>query len=197
MSRAEETTLDFSYNDEDNKKKKRQKKELSKMSVFDILEPIVAALLAITIIFTLFFRIVNVDGRSMMPTLNDGDKIIISATGYKPERGDIVVLSGAAGIKDTIVKRIVAVGGDKVDINFTTGIVTVNGAEEEYTDVLTLQQFDIAFPIVVPEGCVFVLGDNRAESLDSRSTEIGCIDERYIVGKVLFRLFPLGEGKVE
>lgn len=197
MSRAEETTLDFSYNDEDNKKKKRPKKELSKMSVFDILEPIVAALLAITIIFTLFFRIVNVDGRSMMPTLNNGDKIIISATGYKPERGDIVVLSGAAGIKDTIVKRIVAVGGDKVDINFATGIVTVNGAEEEYTDVLTLQQFDIAFPIVVPEGCVFVLGDNRAESLDSRSTEIGCIDERYIVGKVLFRLFPLGEGKVE
>ena len=79
----------------------------------------------------------------------------------------------------------------------TTGIVTVNGAEEEYTDVLTLQQFDIAFPITVPEGCVFVLGDNRAESLDSRSTEIGCIDERFIVGKVLFRLFPLGEGKVE
>ena len=76
-------------------------------------------------------------------------------------------------------------------------VVTVNGVEEEYTDVLTLQQFDIAFPITVPEGCVFVLGDNRAESLDSRSTEIGCIDERYIVGKVLFRLFPLGEGKVE
>jgi signal peptidase I len=133
----------------------------------------------------------------MMPTLNDGDKIVISATGYKPQRGDIVILSGAAGIKDTIVKRIIAVGGDKVDINFTTGIVTVNGVEEEYTDVLTLQQFDIAFPITVPQGCVFVLGDNRAESLDSRSTEIGCIDERYIVGKVLFRLFPLGEGKVE
>lgn len=197
MSKAEETTLDFSYNDEDNKKKKRTKKEKSKMTVFDILEPIVAALLVITIIFTLFFRIVNVSGRSMMPTLENGDKIVISATGYEPQRGDIVVLSGAAGLKETIVKRIIAVGGDKVDINFTTGIVTVNGVEEEYTDVLTLQQFDIAFPITVPQGSVFVLGDNRAESLDSRSTEIGCIDERYIVGKVIFRLFPLGEGKVE
>ncbi|MBR2875790.1 MAG: signal peptidase I [Clostridia bacterium] len=167
------------------------------MNVFDFLEPIVAALLVITVLFTLFFRVVNVSGPSMMPTLNDGDKIIISATGYEPERGDIVVLSGAAGISETIVKRIVAVGGDKVDINFTTGIVTVNGVEEEYTDVLTVQQFDIAFPITVPEGTVFVLGDNREKSLDSRSTEIGCIDERYIVGKVVYRVFPLGEGKVE
>ena len=197
MSRAEETELDFSYPEEDNKKKKRNKKEKTKMNVFDFLEPVVAALLVITVVFTLFFRVVNVTGPSMMPTLNDGDKIIISATGYKPERGDIVVLSGAAGISETIVKRIIAVGGDKVDINFTTGIVTVNGVEEEYPDVLTVQQFDIAFPITVPEGTVFVLGDNREKSLDSRSTEIGCIDERYIVGKVIYRIFPLGEGKVE
>ncbi len=198
MSKAEETTLNYNFEDDAKGKKKNKKKNSSeKMTVFDILEPIVAALLVITIVFTLFFRIVNVSGRSMMPTLNNGDKIVISATGYEPEKGDVVVLSGAAGIKETIVKRIIAVGGDKVDINFTSGIVTVNGVEEEYTDVLTLQQFDIAFPITVPEGCVFVLGDNRAESLDSRSTEIGCIDERYIVGKVLFRLFPLGDGKVE
>lgn len=196
MSRSEETTLDFSYNEEDNKNKKK-KKSLSKMTVFDFIEPVVAALLVITVIFTLFFRIVNVSGPSMMPTLNDGDKIIISAKGYEPERGDIVVLSGASGMKESIVKRIIAVGGDKVDINFATGVVTVNGVEEEYTNSLTLQQFDIAFPITVPEGCVFVLGDNRGESLDSRSTEIGCIDERYIVGKVIFRLLPFGEGKVE
>ncbi len=193
MSKAEETTLNFNFEEEDKKGKKKSKKQKENMTIFDILEPIVAALLVITIVFTLFFRIVNVSGRSMMPTLENGDKIIISATGYEPQRGDIVVLSGAAGIKETIVKRIIAVGGDKVDINFTTGIVTVNGVEEEYTDELTLQQFDIAFPITVPEGTVFVLGDNRAESLDSRSTEIGCIDERYIVGKVIFGIFPFGK----
>lgn len=96
-----------------------------------------------------------------------------------------------------IVKRIIAVGGDTVDINFTTGVVTVNGTEEDYTDELTSQQFDIAFPITVPEGSVFVLGDNRGNSLDSRSTRVGCVDERYIVGKVLFRFFPFGDWKVE
>ena len=65
--------------------------------------------------------------------------------------------------------------------------------EEEYAEELTLQQFDIAFPITVPEGCVFVLGDNRSDSLDSRSTEIGCIDERYIIGKVVFGISPFGK----
>ncbi len=175
------------------KKEKKAKKDKTKMTVFDVLEPIVAALLAITIIFTLFLRIVNVSGPSMMPTLNNGDKILISARGYEPKVGDIVVLSGASGIKETIVKRIIALGGDQVDINFTTGVVTVNGIEEEYAEELTLQQFDIAFPITVPEGCVFVLGDNRSDSLDSRSTEIGCIDERYIVGKVIFSIVPFGK----
>jgi signal peptidase I len=194
MSKAEETTLNFNYEEEDKKKKrKKAKKDKTKMTVFDVLEPIVAALLAITIIFTLFLRIVNVSGPSMMPTLNNGDKILISARGYEPKVGDIVVLSGASGIKETIVKRIIALGGDQVDINFTTGVVTVNGIEEEYAEELTLQQFDIAFPITVPEGCVFVLGDNRSDSLDSRSTEIGCIDERYIVGKVIFSIVPFGK----
>jgi signal peptidase I len=194
MSKAEETTLNFNYEEDDKKKKrKKAKKDKTKMTVFDVLEPIVAALLAITIIFTLFLRIVNVSGPSMMPTLNNGDKILISARGYEPKVGDIVVLSGASGIKETIVKRIIALGGDQVDINFTTGVVTVNGIEEEYAEELTLQQFDIAFPITVPEGCVFVLGDNRSDSLDSRSTEIGCIDERYIVGKVIFSIVPFGK----
>ena len=194
MSKAEETTLNFNYEEDDKKKKrKKAKKDKTKMTVFDVLEPIVAALLAITIIFTLFLRIVNVSGPSMMPTLNNGDKILISARGYEPKVGDVVVLSGASGIKETIVKRIIALGGDQVDINFTTGVVTVNGIEEEYAEELTLQQFDIAFPITVPEGCVFVLGDNRSDSLDSRSTEIGCIDERYIVGKVIFSIVPFGK----
>lgn len=193
MSKAEETTLNFNYDEEDNKKKKKGKKEKSKLTIFDILEPIVAALLVITVIFTLFFRIVNVSWPSMMPTLNNGDKIIISARGYEPTVGDIVVLSTSSESKKTIVKRIIALGGDKVDINFTTGIVTVNGVEEEYSEELTLQQFDIAFPITVPEGCVFVLGDNRSDSLDSRSTEIGCVDERYIIGKVIFGISPFGK----
>ncbi len=195
MSNTEnEIELDFSVPEETPKKKKFSLKKPTKLNVFEVFEGVTAAMLVLTIIFTLFFRINLVKGESMEPTLKENDRIVTSARGYKPQRGDVVVLSGAKGINETIVKRIIAVGGDKVDINFTTGIVTVNGVEEEYTDSLTVQQFDIAFPITVPEGCVFVLGDNRAKSLDSRSTEIGCIDERYIVGKVLFRFFPLKDG---
>ncbi len=168
-----------------------------KLNIFEVFQAIISALVVITILFTFAFRVVNVDGTSMKPTLQHNDKVVVSTVGYEPQRGDIVVISGTDGLKEPIVKRIVAVGGDTVDINFTTGVVTVNGTEEDYTDELTSQQFDIAFPITVPEGTVFVLGDNRGNSLDSRSTRVGCVDERLIVGKVLFRFFPIGDWTVE
>ena len=180
---------------EENKEIIKENKKGS--SLFDFASIVMTGIVAIAVVFTFFFRTATVSGRSMQPTLNGGDMLMVTAFDNTHERGDIVVITQPNAFNEPIIKRIIAVGGDKVDINFTTGVVTVNGQEEEYTDSLTLQQFDIAFPITVPEGCVFVLGDNRAESLDSRSTEIGCIDERFIVGKVLFRLFPLGEGKVE
>ena len=169
----------------------------AKLNIFEVFEAVIAALVVITILFTFAFRVVNVDGSSMKPTLHNKDKIVVSTVGYEPQKGDIVVISETESMNEPLVKRIIAVGGDTVDINFTTGVVTVNGNEEDYTHELTTQQFDIAFPITVPEGTVFVLGDNRGNSLDSRSTRVGCIDERLIVGKVLFRFFPLGDWKVE
>ncbi len=168
-----------------------------KLNVFEVFQAIISALVVITILFIFAFRVVNVDGTSMKPTLQNNDKVVVSTVGYEAKRGDIVVISSTDGLKEPIIKRIIAVGGDTVDINFTTGVVTVNGTEEDYTDELTSQQFDIAFPITVPEGTVFVLGDNRGNSLDSRSTRVGCVDERLIVGKVLFRFFPIGDWKVE
>ena len=192
MRKTEEYNITLNTDDS----KKVKKSHDNKINVFEVFQAIISALVVITIIFTFAFRVVNVDGSSMKPTLKNNDKVIVSTVGYKPERGDIVVISSTEGHKEPIVKRIIAVGGDTVDINFTTGVVTVNGTEEEYTDELTTQQFDIAFPITVPEGTVFVLGDNRGISLDSRSTRVGCVDERLIVGKVLFRFFPLGDWKV-
>ena len=177
-------------------KKKKLLKD-GKLNVFEVFQSIISALVVITILFIFVFRVVNVDGTSMKPTLQNNDKVIVSTVGYEAKRGDIVVISSTDGLKEPIIKRIVAVGGDTVDINFTTGVVTVNGIEEDYTDELTSQQFDISFPITVPEGTVFVLGDNRGNSLDSRSTRVGCVDERLIVGKVLFRFFPIGDWKVE
>lgn len=175
--------------------KKRIKKD--KLNIFEVFGAIVAAIVVVTFAFLFCFRVFNVEGASMKPTLQPGDKVVVSTIGYTPKQGDIIVLSGAEGVNKPIIKRVIAVEGDKVDINFTTGIVTVNGREEHYAEDLTTQQKDIAFPLEVPEGTVFILGDNRAMSLDSRSSEVGCVDERQIVGKVLFRYFPLGDWTVE
>lgn len=194
MRKTEEYNLTLD-NEVDTKKKVKQSNE--KLNIFEIFEAIIAAFFVITLIFTFVFRVFSVDGPSMKPTLQDGDKVVVSTIGYKAQKGDIVVLSSTEGLKKPIIKRIIAVAGDTVDINFTTGVVTVNGTEEHYTDELTTQQFDVAFPVTVPEGTVFVLGDNRGVSLDSRSTQVGCVDERLIVGKVLFRFFPLGNWTVE
>ena len=192
MRKIEE--FDISLTENEKVSKKRSK---STINVFEVFEAGVAALVVVTIVFLFCFRVFNVEGPSMRPTLENGDKVVVSTIGYKPKSGDVIVLSGTDGLKKPIVKRVIAVAGDVVDINFTTGVVTVNGKEESYSDELTNQQADIAFPITVPEGTVFVLGDNRDVSLDSRSSRVGCVDERMIVGKVLFRFFPIGDWKVE
>lgn len=117
---------------------------------------------------------------------------------YTPQRGDVVVVDGYS-IRRPVVKLHIALGGDTVDINFETGAVTLNGAvlEEPYISASTTTGYDVEFPVTVPEGCVFVMGDNRPRSLDGRSTEVGFIDERDILGKVLLRVFPLSSfGKI-
>lgn len=191
MQESEEYTYKNEYTDKSEKKKKNK----DGFGIFDVFEAVISAVVVIALIFTFVFRVVTVDGPSMKPTLQDKDKLVITAWGYKAQHGDIVALYSEK-LEKPIIKRIIAVGGDTVDINFTTGVVTVNGEEEDYTDELTNQQCDIAFPIIVPEGTVFVLGDNRGVSEDSRSNLVGCVDTRYIVGKVVGRIFPLGRWSV-
>lgn len=192
MRKIEEYKIDLNTEE-----KKSAKKAKQKIDIFEVFQPIISALVVVTLVFLFCFRVFNVDGPSMAPTLENGDRVVVSTIGYKPERGDIVVLSSTDGIRKPIVKRIIAVAGDVVDINFTSGVVTVNGKDETYSEDLTTQQADIAFPITVPEGTVFVLGDNRDVSLDSRSSRVGCVDQRLIVGKILFRFFPIGDWKVD
>lgn len=167
------------------------------LGIFDIAEPLVGAVLIVIIVMAFFVRIVDVNGASMKPTLQDGDRLIVSPLGYTPKRGDVVVTTGAADYGSPIIKRVIALGGDTVDIDFVSGVVTVNGERESYIDGITFTKADVEFPITVPEGTVFVMGDNRAESLDSRSSSIGCIDERCILGKVIGRFYPLGRWEVE
>ena len=146
-------------------------------------------------ILLLFFRIVVVSGSSMKNTLLDGDYLLLlSNTFYhSPEYGDIIVVS-----KDSfdngapIVKRVIATEGQTVDIDFERGVVYVDGEElfESYIAGLTVRDEGVVFPLVVDEDCVFVMGDNRLVSQDSRSPEIGLIDSREIMGKAIFLFLP-------
>lgn len=155
-------------------------------------EALISAALVLVLVFSFFFRIIQVDGRSMVPTLNNGDKLIVWGAGYTPQRGDVVIVDGYTTYGKPLVKRVIAKGGDTVEIDYDEGIVMVNGTvlEEEYIAEPTYLGFDVEFPYTVPDGTVFVMGDNRNESLDSRSSSVGCIDERDILGKVLLCFMP-------
>lgn len=173
--------------------------------VFEWLDVVVASIIAVVIIFTFVFRIVAIDGPSMMNTLLDGERVIISNLFYEPKRGDIVVISRntdnsteVGSYDEPIIKRIIATEGELVDIDFEAGIVYVDGValEEEYTLEPTYRSFDITFPVRVKDDCVFVLGDNRNDSMDSRSSQIGengMIHEKYILGHAICRVFPLNK----
>ena len=111
-------------------------------------------------------------------------------SGY--ERGDVIIISHATRMDESIIKRVIAVGGDTVDIDFYKGTVSVNGQvlDEPYVNTPTNLSYDMTFPVTVPDGKLFVLGDNRNDSLDSRSTDIGFINENKVLGKVVFRFYP-------
>ena len=163
--------------------------------VLSYLHDIVYLLAAIVILLLLVFRVVVVSGGSMNNTLIDGDMLILlSNTFYtEPQQGDIIVASkDSFRDGEPIIKRVIAVENQVVDIDFASGDVFVDGVllDEPYTSSLTTVSQGVRFPLTVPEGCVFVLGDNRIRSQDSRSTEIGVIDEREILGKAIFLLLP-------
>lgn len=159
------------------------------------LHDIVFLVAGIIFLFSVFFRFVIVSGPSMFNTLVDGDfLLLLSSTVYRtPEHGDIVVISkDSFRDGEPIVKRIIATEGQTVDIDFQSGVVYVDGValEEDYTYTATNTYEGISFPLTVDEGCVFVLGDNRNISKDSRDPEIGLIDTREILGKAIVLLFP-------
>ncbi|NMP36840.1 MAG: signal peptidase I [Clostridiales bacterium] len=162
--------------------------------LYEWMDSVIYAVIAIFVLFTFFFRAVSVSGKSMQPTLNDGDWLVVSDTAYDAQRGDVVVIAQPVALKEPLVKRVIALAGDMVDINYVTGTVSINGTEikEPYIKEAIKTARDVAFPVEVPAGCVFVLGDNRNDSLDSRSRIVGFIDERYILGKAVGRFYPFG-----
>lgn len=159
------------------------------------LHDMIFMLVIVMAVLMLFLRIIVVDGPSMESTLLNGDyMLLVGNMFYKnPSYGDIVVVSKQAYSNGKpIVKRVIATEGQSVDIDFNEGVVYVDGValDEPYTKTLTALKEGTTFPLVVEEGKVFVMGDNRNNSKDSRSTQIGLVDKREVLGKVAFILFP-------
>ena len=147
------------------------------------------------LVYVLFFRAVVVVGSSMNNTLVSGDRLLVlSNLVYRqPQQGDIIVASKDSFRNgECIIKRVIATEGQEVNIDFITGTVYVDGVvlEEDYILSATLRAEGMEFPLIVDEGCVFVMGDNRMDSKDSRSPEIGLIDVREILGKAIFLILP-------
>lgn len=157
---------------------------------YDIISTVATAAVAVMLIAVFFFRVADVVGSSMVPTLHDSERIIITNVTSDYEHGDIVVIHRQNDV--SIIKRVIGVGGDTVDIDFETGEVFVNDEllYEDYIAEPTYRVFDDGpeFPLVIPDGYVFVLGDNRNNSLDSRSGEIGLVDVNNILGKMILEM---------
>ncbi len=178
--------------------KNTKKKTSLKEELFDWMFEIVTAVVVLLLIFTFAVRTVDVYGNSMLPTLHHGEKLLLNRLFYTPEYGDIVVITKPCG-DEPLIKRIIATENQTVDIDFEKGIVYVDGValEENYVNSPTNRYYNVTFPCTVPEGCVFVLGDNRNASKDSRDASVGMVDERYILGEVIFRITPFDKmGKV-
>ena len=168
-------------------------------AVLSYLHDLVYLVAGVMLLFSLCFRVVVVSGPSMNNTLVDGDwLLLLSNVFYRtPQNGDVIVAT-----KDTfdngapIIKRVIAQEGQTVDIDFLEGIVYVDGValDEPYALTPTTLEEGMEFPLTVDEGCIFVLGDNRDNSKDSRSLEIGLIDQREVLGKAIFLFLP-GDNK--
>ena len=165
---------------------------------FEWVEALISALIAVMVLFVFLFRVnVVVDGDSMQPNFYDGYHVFVNCIDRSFSRGDVIVIDADGtniNPKARIIKRVIATEGEKVDIDPATNYVVINGQkldESAYIkNGITAKDGTTQLPAVVPKGCVFVLGDNRLVSEDSRFREVGMVDKRYIIGKVGFLLSP-------
>ena len=173
-----------------------QEKQTAKgRDLYEWVQSLVGSVLVVVAIFTFVIRMMGVDGHSMLNTLQHGDRLLVvnSMLYHDYKYGDIVILrKNGVFDDDPIVKRVIAVEGQTVDIDFAEGIVYVDGEalEEDYIREPTYTAEGTEFPLTVPEGSIFVMGDNRNGSSDSRGYRLGTVDTRYVIGKAAFLIFP-------
>lgn len=161
--------------------------------LFDWVESCVCALVLILLAFVFLVRTATVSGSSMVPTLHDRERLLLWQAGYHdPQYEDIVVVDRTGTGEPPVIKRVIGRAGDRIDIDFSAGEVRRNGEllAEPYVYEPTYAFQDVEFPVTVPEGTVFVMGDNRNHSLDSRDSSIGMVDLRRIMGRAVLRLYP-------
>lgn len=173
----------------------QERKTVRGRDLYEWIQSLVGSVLVVVTIFTFGIRMLGVDGHSMLNTLQHGDRLmVVNPIFYHDYKyGDIVILR-KTGVFDNepIVKRVIATGGQTVDIDFSEGVVYVDGEalEEDYIREPTYTAEGTEFPLTVPEGSIFVMGDNRNGSSDSRDYRLGTVDTRYVIGKAAFLLFP-------
>lgn len=176
------------------KTQKQKKEKIPWLDTYGTLHDVMVCLIFVTVLFVFAVRLVGVVGDSMYPTLHNGDRLtLMSNFLYEPQVGDIVVLIAPDFDEGKpIVKRIIAMEGQTVDIDFETGEVWVDSQllDEPYIYEPTYRREGMEFPLTVPENCVFVMGDNRNGSTDSRDYRIGCVDKRYVLGKAMQVVYP-------
>ena len=166
-------------------------------ALFEWLEEIVVALTIVILILTFVFRVVTVSGSSMFPNYINGERLIVANYSSKIEQGDVVVMTNV--LDEPIIKRVIATEGQTVNIDYETGIVYVDGMaldETQYgvengtTTSPSIAYEPLVFPQTVPDNCIFVVGDNRGVSKDSRYAEVGMVDVRHVLGEAVFVIFP-------
>lgn len=165
--------------------------------IYEWFEAILTAIVLISLIFAFGFRIINVSGISMESTLLDEDRVLITHLNYQPKDGDIVVITHAKNFSEPIIKRVIATQGQSLNIDFSTGQVKVDGKilDEPYIKNPTITDEGGEIPAVVPNGYIFVMGDNRQHSYDSRSQGIGLVENEAVLGKAQAIIYPVSRFK--
>jgi signal peptidase I len=173
-----------------------EQQESMRVDLYEWIQSRMTALVICMAIFIFIIRVIDVSGSSMFPTLHDGDKMLVSNLFYTPHAGDVVVFkTDRYDPERALVKRVIATEGQEISIDFDRGIVYIDGlpVEEDYIAELTKTKLDFIGPQTVPEGCMFVMGDNRNASTDSRKKEIGMVDQRMLLGRAYYVIFPLSD----
>lgn len=190
------------YNDMPQEEKEQAEPRRPGAELYEWLQLFLGCVVAAVVLFNCVARLTRVDGESMNNTLQDGEIMLIWSLGYTPEQGDIVVLNKTSVLLPhwteprAIVKRVIATGGQTVDIDYSAGTVYVDGRplDEPYIPEEMYLPFGPDMQGThweVPEGSIFVMGDNRNNSTDSRDVQLGPIDADYILGKAVLALWPV------